>query len=60
MGGEDFAEYLKVVKGAYFRLGCCNEKKNTCYPQHHPKFDIDEDSLITGAKILAALALEVV
>jgi len=60
MGGEDFAEYLKVVKGAYFRLGCCNEKKNTCFPQHHPKFDIDEDSLIIGAEILAALALEAV
>ncbi len=58
MGGEDFAEYLKVVKGAYFRLGCCSKIKDTCYPQHHPKFNIDEDSLILGAKILAALALE--
>jgi len=58
MGGEDFAEYLKVVKGAYFRLGCCNKRKETCYPQHHPKFNIDEESLIIGAKILARLALE--
>jgi len=58
MGGEDFAEYLKAVKGAYFRLGCCSKRKDTCYPQHHPKFNIDEDSLIIGAKILAALALE--
>ncbi len=53
MGGEDFANYLKVVKGAFFRLGCCNELKETCYPQHHPRFDIDEDSLIIGAKIFA-------
>ncbi len=51
MGGEDFANYLKVVKGAFFRLGCCNENKKTCYPQHHPKFNIDEDSLIIGAKM---------
>ena len=58
MGGEDFAEYLKEVEGAYFRLGCCNKRKDTCYPQHHPKFNIDEDSLIIGAKILATLALE--
>ncbi|QCT94562.1 amidohydrolase [Caminibacter mediatlanticus TB-2] len=53
MGGEDFANYLKIVKGAFFRLGCCNELKETCYPQHHPRFDIDEDSLIIGAKIFA-------
>ncbi len=53
MGGEDFANYLKVVKGAFFRLGSCNETKHTCYPQHHPKFDIDEDSLIIGAKMFA-------
>ncbi|AZV46299.1 amidohydrolase [Nautilia sp. PV-1] len=58
MGGEDFAEYLKVVKGAYFRLGCCSKIKDTCYPQHHPKFNIDEDSLLLGAKILASLALD--
>jgi len=58
MGGEDFANYLKVVKGAFFRLGCCNEEKNTCYPQHHPMFDIDEDSLIIGAKIFAQILKE--
>ena len=58
MGGEDFANYLKAVKGAFFRLGCCNEEKNTCYPQHHPLFDIDEDSLIIGAKIFAGILKE--
>ena len=58
MGGEDFANYLKVVKGAFFRLGCCNEEKNTCYPQHHPRFDIDEDALIIGAKIFAQILKE--
>jgi len=58
MGGEDFANYLKVVKGAFFRLGCCNEEKSTCYPQHHPRFDIDEDSLIIGAKIFAQILKE--
>ncbi|NPA87824.1 amidohydrolase [Caminibacter pacificus] len=58
MGGEDFANYLKVVKGAFFRLGCCNENKATCYPQHHPRFDIDEDSLIIGAKIFANILKE--
>ena len=58
MGGEDFANYLKVVKGAFFRLGCCNKEKDTCYSQHHPRFDIDEDSLIIGAKIFAQILKE--
>ena len=58
MGGEDFANYLKEVKGAFFRLGCCNEEKNTCYPQHHPRFDIDEDSLVIGAKIFGQILKE--
>ncbi len=57
MGGEDFANYLKVVKGAFFRLGSCNGK-NTCYPQHHPRFDIDEESLVIGAKIFAGILKE--
>jgi amidohydrolase len=58
MGGEDFANYLKIVKGAFFRLGSCNESKATCYPQHHPRFDIDEDSLIIGAKFFANILKE--
>ncbi|WP_024791134.1 amidohydrolase [Lebetimonas sp. JS032] len=59
MGGEDFANYLKIVKGAFFRLGCCSREKNIgCVPQHHPKFDIDEDSLPLGAKVMANLVKE--
>ena len=59
MGGEDFANYLKVVKGAFFRLGCCNKEKNIgCIAQHNPKFDIDEDSLVIGAKVMANLIKE--
>jgi len=56
MGGEDFAEYLKIVKGAYFRVGSCLNKG--CYPQHHPKFDIEEEAMLNAAKILKNIALE--
>lgn len=59
MGGEDFSRYLQIVPGAFFRLGICNPKKGTCAPQHHPEFDVDEDALPIGMKILAAAALEV-
>jgi len=59
MGGEDFSRYLQIVPGAFFRLGVCNPQKNSCISQHNPKFDIDEDALPIGMKVLAASALEV-
>ena len=58
MGGEDFGRYLESVQGAFFRLGTCNEKKHTCEPQHNPKFDVDDDALKVGMKILSSTALE--
>lgn len=57
MGGEDFAEYLQRVKGAFIRLGTCNEAKGTCVPQHNSRFDVDDDALKIGMKILCAAAL---
>ncbi|BCD67766.1 M20 family metallopeptidase [Nitratiruptor sp. YY09-18] len=59
MGGEDFSRYLQIVPGAFFRLGVCNPQKHTCVSQHNPKFDIDEDALPIGMKVLSAVALEV-
>ena len=52
MGGEDFANYLKSVRGAMFRLGCALPDLKAP-PLHSPLFDIDERSLAVGAKILA-------
>ena len=57
MGGEDFSEYLKIVPGAFFRLGTCNEAKETCVSQHNSRFDVDDDALQYGMKIMAASAL---
>ncbi len=59
MGGEDFSRYLQIVPGAFFRLGVCNPQKGTCVSQHHPKFDVDEDALPIGMKVLTAVAIEV-
>jgi amidohydrolase len=57
MGGEDFSEYLKIVPGAFFRLGTCNEEKRTCIPQHNSRFDVDDAALQVGMKIMGASAL---
>jgi amidohydrolase len=57
MGGEDFSEYLKIVPGAFFRLGTCDEEKKTCVSQHNSRFDVDDDALQIGMKIMGASAL---
>lgn len=57
MGGEDFAYFLNEVPGAMFRLGVGNKKKGFTYPWHHPRFDLDEDALWTGAAVLARAAI---
>jgi len=55
-GGEDFAEYLKIIPGCFFRLGCLQEGKTTV-PLHNEAFIPDEQALIYGSALLAELAL---
>ncbi|MEW6040200.1 MAG: M20 family metallopeptidase [Elusimicrobiota bacterium] len=56
MGGEDFAQYLKRVPGCFIYVG--SMLKNNPKPWHHPEFDINEKALITGAKVLAQIAVD--
>ncbi len=57
MGGEDFGRYLEIVPGAFFRLGTCSPEKGTCVSQHNARFDVDDDALIIGMKIMAATVI---
>ena len=52
MGSEDFASYLKHVPGAMFRIGSAGDE-STGFDLHTPTFDVDEQALKVGAKILA-------
>ena len=54
MGGEDFSEYLKYVRGCFVYIGTGLRKP---YPWHHEKFDIDERSLSNGAQFLSEAAI---
>jgi amidohydrolase len=58
MGSEDFSYYLQKIPGTFVMLGVGNKEKGIIYPQHHPKFDIDEDILPIGTAINVAVALE--
>jgi amidohydrolase len=56
MGSEDFAVYLDHVPGAMIRLGCASDKTGAA-PLHTPLFDVDEEALRIGAKIVARTAV---
>lgn len=52
MGSEDFAFYLEKVPGAMMRVGCASDRTGA-WGLHTPQFDVDEEALRVGAKILA-------
>jgi len=58
MGGEDFGFYLERIPGAFIRLGSCADDKESCYSQHNSRFNVDDDALMVGMKVLAATALK--
>lgn len=52
LGAEDFSVYLKEAPGMMFRLGVgFKDKRN--YPLHHPKFEVDEQAIVTGVVTMA-------
>ena len=57
MGGEDFSHMLRTVPGAYFHVGAYTERDGVNYGHHHPRFDIDEESLAIGVEALASTAI---
>ncbi|PSB12883.1 hydrolase [Pleurocapsa sp. CCALA 161] len=55
LGAEDFSVYLDNVPGCMFRLGVGHGNKIN-YPLHHPKFEVDEDAILTGVVTMAYAA----
>lgn len=53
---EDFSFYGQHVPVCFFRLGVRNEARGIIYGVHHPRFDIDENSLLTGIQMMCHAA----
>lgn len=53
MVGEDFGYYTKAVPGAFFHVGGGKE-----YDHHHPKFDVEEESMLYIGKLFLSLVLD--
>ncbi|RXT08734.1 M20 family metallopeptidase [Ammoniphilus sp. CFH 90114] len=57
MGGEDFAYYTQKVPGSFFFVGGGNPELGADYPHHHPKFDVDEQSMLVAGKVFLSAVL---
>ncbi|WP_314064147.1 amidohydrolase [uncultured Vagococcus sp.] len=57
MGAEDFGFYMRDRPGAFALVGSGNPDKDSCWPHHHGRFNIDEDALKMGAELYTRYAL---
>ena len=58
MPAEDFSYFLLERPGTYFMTGSGNPEKETDWPHHHPKFDLDEESLQYGVATMVQTTLD--
>lgn len=58
MGAEDFSYFQEVIPGFYYRLGTGNPAKGITAEAHTPDFDVDEESLVVGAKVMANVLVD--
>ncbi len=58
MGAEDFSYFQQVIPGFYYRLGSGNKAKGITAEAHTPEFDIDEECLVTGTKVMANVLID--
>ncbi|MFB3920831.1 MAG: M20 family metallopeptidase [Terriglobia bacterium] len=58
MVSEDFSYYGKVVPAFFYFLAVGNKAKGISANWHTPEFDIDEDSLVVGVKVMANVLVD--
>ena len=56
--GEDFGLFLEKVPGALALVGVGNEACGAVWPQHSPKYTVDEDALLNSVMLYAQVAMD--
>lgn len=56
-GGDDMSLFLRAAPGCYFFVGSANPARGLSSPHHSPTFDIDEEALVVGARVLLQAAM---
>lgn len=57
-GSEDMAYYLEKIPGLIAFVGAGNAAIKADFPHHHPRFNIDEDSLAIGTELYFRYAID--
>lgn len=57
-GSEDMAYYLQKIPGVMAFVGSGHKDETLSFPHHHPKFDINEESLKYGTALYVQFALD--
>jgi amidohydrolase len=58
MPAEDFSYFQKIVPGFYYFLGVGNREKGITAGWHTPDYDVDEESLVVGVKVMSNVLLD--
>ena len=58
MGSEDMSFMMQEIPGCYFFVGSADPSRGLDAGHHHPKFDFNEDALVTGAALMATAIRE--
>ena len=58
MPAEDFSYYQKVIPGFFYFLGVGNKAKGLMPAWHTSDFDVDEESLVIGVKVMSNVLLD--
>ena len=56
--GEDFGLYLEKVPGVMALVGVGNEACGAVWPQHSPKYTVDEDALMNSVMLYVQMAFD--
>ena len=58
MPAEDFSYYQQVIPGFFYFLGVGNKAKGLAPAWHTAEFDVDEESLVVGVKVMSNVLLD--
>jgi amidohydrolase len=58
MPAEDFSQYQKLAPGFFYFLGVGNRAKGITAGWHTRDFDVDEESLVVGVKVMSNVVLD--
>ena len=58
MGAEDFSYFALERPSCFFNVGTGSPDKDSEWPHHHPRFDLDEDGMAAGIATMATAVVK--